>query len=74
MAFLSTSALENDGILFLNIRPKIIFNDFLVYVQRNYFDGNFPPTMWNVFKRNMDNKSNNIVESKFIDQDNICIF
>jgi hypothetical protein len=53
-------------------------NDFLVYVQRIYFDGNFPPTMWNVFernmdnsvfKRNMDNRSNNFVESKFIDQD-----
>jgi hypothetical protein len=39
-----------------------------------YFDGNFPPTMWNVFERNMDNRSNNFVESKFIDQDNICIF
>jgi hypothetical protein len=46
------------------VRRFPALNDFLVHVQRNYFDGNFPPTMWNVFKRNMDNKSNNIVESK----------
>ena len=52
--------------------PALI--NFLVHVQRNYFDGIFPPTMWNVFKRNMDNRSNNFVESMFIDQDNICIF
>jgi hypothetical protein len=56
------------------VRRFPALNDFLVYVQRNYFDGNFPLTMWNVFERNMDNKSNNFVESKFIDQDNICIF
>jgi hypothetical protein len=56
------------------VRRFPALNDFLVYKQRNYFDGNFPPTMWNVFERNMDNRSNNFVESKFIDQDNICIF
>jgi hypothetical protein len=56
------------------VRRFPALNDFLVYVQRNYFDGNFPLTMWNVFDRNMDNRSNNFVESKFIDQDNICIF
>ena len=44
------------------VRRFPALNDFLVYVQRNYFNGNFPLTMWNVFERNMDNRSNNVVE------------
>ena len=41
--------------------------DFLDYFQRNYLNanGSFPPQMWNVFGRTMDNKTNNNVESKY---------
>jgi hypothetical protein len=41
--------------------------DFLDYFQRNYLNanGSFPPRMWNVFGRTMDNRTNNNVESKY---------
>ena len=41
--------------------------DFLDYFQRNYLNanGSFPPQMWNVFGRTMDNRTNNNVESKY---------
>ena len=54
------------------VRRFPALHDFLVYVERNEFDGNFPPTMWNVLERNMDNRRNNFVESKCIGQDDIC--
>ena len=56
------------------VRRFPALNDFHVYVQINYLDGNFPPTMWNVFERKMDNRSNNFVESKFTDQDNTNVY
>ena len=39
---------------------------FLNYFENNYLDPNglFPPQMWNVYDRNMDNRINNHVESK----------
>ena len=40
--------------------------DFIVYVRQNYLDGNYPPTMWNVFTRTNDNRTNNHVEGKTI--------
>jgi hypothetical protein len=46
----------------INRYPEL--QDFLLYFQRNYLDGNFPPVMWNVYDRNMDNRTNNHVESK----------
>jgi len=51
------------------VRRFPALNDFFNYVQRNYLDGNFSPAMWNVFERDMDNRSNNFVESKYL---NIC--
>jgi hypothetical protein len=51
------------------VRRFPALNDFLNYVQRNYLDGNFSPAMLNVFERDMDNRSNNFVESKYL---NIC--
>ena len=40
--------------------------EFLDYFNRNYLNanGSFPPQMWNVFDRTMDNRTNNSVESK----------
>ena len=40
--------------------------DFILYIQRNYFDGNFPPIMWNVYGRNNATRTNNYVEGKHI--------
>lgn len=37
-------------------------HDFIRYIERNYFDGNFPPVMWNVYDRNADTRTNNYVE------------
>jgi hypothetical protein len=41
--------------------------DFLDYFQRNYLNanGSFPPQMWNVLGRTMDNRTNNNVENKY---------
>ena len=38
--------------------------DFLDYFERNYLNGLFPPQMWNVYERDMNNRTNNSVESK----------
>jgi len=39
--------------------------DFLNYFERNYLNGLFPPQMWNVHDRDMNNRTNNSVESKY---------
>jgi hypothetical protein len=44
-------------------------NDFSIMNSAIILDGNFSPAMWNVFERDMDNRSNNFVESKYL---NIC--
>ena len=36
---------------------------FLHYVEHTYINGNFPPSMWNVFNRPMETRTNNAVES-----------
>ena len=40
-------------------------NAFLVYVRNTYIldDSNFPPHRWNLWHRNMDTRTNNVVES-----------
>ena len=37
--------------------------DYYVYLRNNYFDGNFPPQLWNVYARMMSSRTNNYVES-----------
>ena len=44
------------------IRWYPALQDFILYVRRNYMDGNFPPRMWNVFDRDTDTRTNNHVE------------
>ena len=44
------------------IRRYPALQDFILYVRRNYMDGNFPPRMWNVFDRDTDTRTNNHVE------------
>lgn len=46
------------------IRRHPAFDDWLDYVEGTYLNNNspFPPTMWNVFGRNMDTRTNNHVE------------
>ncbi|CAG2218503.1 C1QL [Mytilus edulis] len=36
--------------------------DLLLYFERNYLNGQFQPATWNVFNRDMDNRTNNHVE------------
>ncbi|KAL8617761.1 hypothetical protein ACOMHN_054757 [Nucella lapillus] len=36
------------------IRRYPELRDFILYLERNYSDGNFPPLMWNVYNRNSD--------------------
>ncbi|KAK6195696.1 hypothetical protein SNE40_001068 [Patella caerulea] len=36
--------------------------DFITYMENNYFEGSFPPALWNVHQRDMDNRTNNHVE------------
>ena len=40
--------------------------DFIRYVRRNYVEDGcqFPPPLWNVFDRSLDNRINNFVEDK----------
>lgn len=38
--------------------------DFHAYVLRNYFDGEFAVGLWNVYNRDMDQRTNNSVEGK----------
>ncbi|CAG2202049.1 unnamed protein product [Mytilus edulis] len=38
--------------------------DLLLYFERNYLNGQFQPATWNVFNRDMDNRTNNHVEVK----------
>ena len=40
--------------------------DFILYLDRNYFDGNFPPVTWNVYDREGDTRTNNYVEGELI--------
>lgn len=42
--------------------------DFLDFFENNYLHANgmFPPQMWNVYDRDINNRTNNYVESKFI--------
>lgn len=35
------------------------------YVQGVYIDGQFQPAMWNVYRRNMDTRTNNNLESEY---------
>ena len=44
------------------IRRHPALGDFIRYLERNYFQGNFPPAMWNVFQRDTDTRTNNHVE------------
>jgi hypothetical protein len=44
------------------IRRYPALQDFINYMERNYLYGNFPPTMWNVFDRDGDTRTNNYVE------------
>jgi hypothetical protein len=37
-------------------------NDFMDFIDRVYFNGPFPPAMWNVFTRDNSNRTNNYVE------------
>ncbi|VDI70866.1 Hypothetical predicted protein [Mytilus galloprovincialis] len=39
--------------------------DLLLYFERNYLNGQFQPATWNVFNRDMDNRTNNHVEGKW---------
>jgi hypothetical protein len=66
------------GIYFNLKKPRIYvrlchryheLQDFLNYFEMNYLNGNFSVQMWNVYERNMDNRTNNSVESKY----NFCI-
>ncbi|GFN83399.1 flywch-type Zinc finger-containing protein 1 [Plakobranchus ocellatus] len=45
------------------IRRYPELRDFILYLQRNYFDGNFPPLMWNVYNRDSETRTNNFVEA-----------
>lgn len=38
--------------------------DFLTYFRNNYMDGMLRPSIWNVYRRNMDTRTNNYVECK----------
>lgn len=46
------------------IRRYPSLRNFLDYVHNNYINGTFPPQLWNVYDRNMDQRTNNHVESK----------
>jgi hypothetical protein len=37
-------------------------DDFIDFIDRVYFNGPFPPAMWNVFTRDNSNRTNNYVE------------
>ena len=39
--------------------------DFFNYVRNNYFNGLFPPPIWNVYDRDCDNRTNNAVERRW---------
>lgn len=39
--------------------------DFLNYFNGNYLNGTYLPQTWNVYDRNMDNRTNNSVESEY---------
>jgi len=39
-----------------------LLNDFMDYIERVYFNGPFPPTMWHVFTRDNSNRTNHYVE------------
>ena len=38
--------------------------DFFTYVRNTYINGTFPTALWNVYERNMDLRTNNVIESK----------
>ena len=38
-------------------------NDFMLYFENTYLNGNFPPVLWNVYARPMELRTNNAVES-----------
>jgi len=40
--------------------------DFLLYIQNSYIEGTFPVILWNVYRRDGDCRTNNIVEGKAI--------
>lgn len=45
------------------VRRYPALQDFINYIQRNYLDGaQYPATMWNVYGRTSDNRTNNHVE------------
>ena len=50
----------------LAIRRHPDLRHFINYMNRNYIreESVFPPALWNVFGRNMDNRTNNHVECK----------
>ncbi|KAK3102567.1 hypothetical protein FSP39_012239 [Pinctada imbricata] len=41
--------------------PRLL--QLFLYFERNYLNGQFPPACWNVYNRDMDNRTNNHVES-----------
>ena len=47
----------------INRYPALM--DFFDYVQNTYVNGTFPPALWNVYDRDMETRTNNVVESKY---------
>ena len=45
------------------IRRFPALEDFFIYFNNNYINGNFPPRIWNVHNRPMEIRTNNHVES-----------
>lgn len=58
--------LKNERATTRLIRRHHRLQEFLQYMERNYVNAGcqFPPSMWNVFDRTNDNRTNNFVEGK----------
>ena len=48
------------------IRHYPALQDFIDYIQRNYFNGHLSPDLWNVFNRDNDTRTNNHVEGDVV--------
>ena len=44
-------------------RQYPVLRHWLLYVENTYINGNWPPNVWNVFDRNMSQRTNNNIES-----------
>lgn len=66
-------ALVRQNFLQLAVSPTVTalihhwpqLQDFMTYVKATYFDGNFPPALWNCYGREQFARTNNFAESKF---------